>query len=672
MLLFILFSENGDEVVTDEVPSTAGVNQKIPFDIVRQTDPDEQEPGNDIEELQYPHSTDIQSTADSERAAEETFEMQIDLPVDTVKPCQDNQCKIYPKRTRAKTVIYTNTYNDDNDNIPKPIPKPRKAVLQPSTKKMKKQPQTVTVDDNMKSYNDNDVELNDIQAFTPERTPGPQLNSNQLRGKKNALDFFSLFFDDQVISKIVKHTNEYGYQTIHNKSTYAEDNGGWVETSSEEIRKLIALLLYQGLVRVSSFKSYWSTKSLYHGLWAREIMSRNRYNALMSMIHIVDPSTENKKDKLRKVNEFANIIKEKCMTLYQPHKNFAIDERIVKSKHRSGIRQYIKNKPVKFELKLWVLADSRNGYTVDFNVYAGKNDDGPIHENGLGYHVVVKLMEPFFGQGYHLFTDNFYSSCLLFSDLFLEGVYCCGTVTENRRGFPELLKGGKIWIRKKERGEMRWLREKPYLALQWKDNKVVTMLSTIHKATDFVMVKRKEKVDNKWEGIDIKQPKVIAEYNSYMNGVDKSDQILSSHNLLRKCFRWWKTLFFHLIDISVVNSFILFEECRKHDKREEFRRPPGYSLLHFREELVRNIIELPEYANPPVYVVKNPRKKVVSAHLPSFTKERRNCKVCYDKTKIQKKVNCFCSAPECGVYLHCNGNLNCFAEWHSEGYHNIE
>ena len=30
--------------------------------------------------------------------------------------------------------------------------------------------------------------------------------------------------------------------------------------------------------------------------------------------------------------------------------------------------------------------------------------------------------------------------------------------------------------------------------------------------------------------------------------------------MLRKCLRWWKTLFFHLIDIAVVNSFILFRE----------------------------------------------------------------------------------------------------------------
>ena len=45
---------------------------------------------------------------------------------------------------------------------------------------------------------------------------------------------------------------------------------------------------------------------------------------------------------------------------------------MVKSKHRSGIRQYIRNKPTKWGIKMWVLADSSNAYTYDFDVYNGK------------------------------------------------------------------------------------------------------------------------------------------------------------------------------------------------------------------------------------------------------------------------------------------------------------
>ena len=43
-----------------------------------------------------------------------------------------------------------------------------------------------------------------------------------------------------------------------------------------------------------------------------------------------------------------------------------------------------------------------------------------------------------------------------------------------------------------------------------------------------------------------------------MGGVDKSDQYLSYHSILRKTVRYWKTPFYHLVDLCVVNAFILY------------------------------------------------------------------------------------------------------------------
>ena len=106
--------------------------------------------------------------------------------------------------------------------------------------------------------------------------------------------------------------------------------------------------------------------------------------------------------------------KSRCLSLYQPRQNLVIDERIVKSRHRSGIRQYMKDKPTKWGIKLWVLADSSNGYTVDFNVYIGKAAGQNVSANGLGYDVVIKLISPYTRQGYRLFVDNFYTSVTLF------------------------------------------------------------------------------------------------------------------------------------------------------------------------------------------------------------------------------------------------------------------
>jgi len=158
------------------------------------------------------------------------------------------------------------------------------------------------------------------------------------RQQTKAVDFFNLFFTDDLIESIAKHTNAYAYSQILNKPAYAQKDGSWKETSPEEIRKLIALLIYQGIVHVPTFHRYWNTKSLFHGLWAREFMSRDRFKQLMSMLHIVDPGDEVKADKLRKISPVINIFHERCKALFQPFENVAVGERIVKSKHRSGIR----------------------------------------------------------------------------------------------------------------------------------------------------------------------------------------------------------------------------------------------------------------------------------------------------------------------------------------------
>lgn len=517
-----------------------------------------------------------------------------------------------------------------------------------------------------KSYDDPDTG-NQLPAFVPNRPPGLHLIGPVVRGAMTrAVDFFQLFFTDLLLQQICNHTNAYGWVEIVNKPYYADRYGAWKETTPEEIAKLIALSLYCGLVTVSSFPRYWSTKTLYHGLWARSIMSRDRFKALMGMLHVVDPATEDEHDKLRKVRSLLNVFKEKCKSLYQPFQNVAVDERMVKSKHRSGIRQYIKDKPTKWGIKLWVLADSANGYTYDFDVYTGRSpDDQPPSEHGLGYDVVMKLVEPLVNQGYHLYFDNFYSSPKLLKDLFGLGIPSCGTAAENRRGFPDCMKKGKEWARRKDRGTMRWVRDAECLALQWKDNRPVTMLTTIHNANEFVHIDRKQKIANRWQNVQVCQPKAIEEYNAYMNGVDRSDQIIGKSTALRKCMRWWKTLFFHMIDIAVVNGFILFQLRDV----EELKRPQQYSTTEFREELVRQLAGLEEYGLPPAY---NPSAKqpgdFEAVHMPKFGEIRRNCKVCYDEMKKELKVGSYCGAPQCQVYLHCTQKQNCFEVWHSKNY----
>ena len=101
------------------------------------------------------------------------------------------------------------------------------------------------------------------------------------------------------------------------------------------------------------------------------------------MIHVVDPATEDPQNKLHKVESFIEDFKKLCKELYAPQKYVAIDERTVKSCHGSGFRQFIKDKPTKWGIKLWVLADSSNVYTVNFNIYIARAAGQTIGEHSL-------------------------------------------------------------------------------------------------------------------------------------------------------------------------------------------------------------------------------------------------------------------------------------------------
>jgi len=398
-------------------------------------------------------------------------------------------------------------------------------------------------------------------------------------------------------------------------------------------------------------------------------MTRNRLKALMAMLHVVDPGSEVEGDKLRKINPLIYFFKNKYQEFYQPRQNVAVDERMVKSRHRSGIRQFNKDKPTRWGIKLWVLADSSNGYPVDFDVYIGKVEKQNVSAKGLGYDVVMKLMDSYFHQGYHLYVDNFYTSVTLFKDVFARGVRATGTIRDTRRDFPENLKNSKQWAKGKDRGSVRWGRDGPCLAIQWLDNKVVSVLTTIDNANVRTQATRKcRNAQGRWGTKEVPQPGVIANYNKYMNAKDRSDQILATHNILRKCVRWWKTLFFHLIDMTIVNSYILFQEHRRNFPDEPaLQRVKDYSLCHFRAELVQDLCGLPEYDHPPAPPPPD-HGPFATEHIPVLGAEWRYCVVCWKRDKKQLKVQTYCSAPQRNKYMHVVSDKDCFQLFHSSEY----
>ena len=96
-----------------------------------------------------------------------------------------------------------------------------------------------------------------------------------------AVEFFNLFFTVDLMNRIVNHTNSYAFQHITTHQAYSEKDGFWLETNADEMKRLIAILIYFGLIRVSD------TVDNCNGLWGKAFMQRNRFRALMAFLHVV-------------------------------------------------------------------------------------------------------------------------------------------------------------------------------------------------------------------------------------------------------------------------------------------------------------------------------------------------------------------------------------------------
>ncbi|XP_025202907.1 piggyBac transposable element-derived protein 3-like [Melanaphis sacchari] len=97
----------------------------------------------------------------------------------------------------------------------------------------------------------------------------------------------------------------------------------------------------------------------------------------------------------------------------------------------------------------------------------------------------------------------------------------------------------------------------PITAVQWRDNKVVTMASTFVGELDKRTTKRFDKKEKK---IEISRPIVIEVYNSHMGGVDLIDSMIARYRIIMRSKKWYIKIFFHLLDVTVVNSWLLYKK----------------------------------------------------------------------------------------------------------------
>lgn len=386
---------------------------------------------------------------------------------------------------------------------------------------------------------------NSANVFLLNPGPVPGVRSRISSSPYNAWKFL---IDETMLRTIQKCSDQ-----------HAKENGGKIDISLDVLETFIAVQYARGIYgRHHSVDFLWN-KTYGPKLFA-ETMSRDTYKYIAKYLRFDCKNNRGDRlmtDKFTHIREIFTMFRHNCYTTYNPGFSLTIDEQLLPTKNRCPFIVFMPNKPDKFGIKFWVLAEVNTKYVVNIIPYLGKHEAHERQGRPLAQDVVLKLTDVVKNKGYQVTTDNFFTSVETAKLLLERKTTMVGTLRANSKGIPSDLKkslgtkyDSKFFIDKESKIV--------FVNYQCKEKKNVCLLSSMHNAPT---VNSTEK----------KKPSIIEFYNKNKVAVDNVDQMLRMYSTHSTTRRWPVAVWDNILDIAALNAWVLYKLCTgKNISRKQF------------------------------------------------------------------------------------------------------
>lgn len=231
------------------------------------------------------------------------------------------------------------------------------------------------------------------------------------------------------------------------------------------------------------------------------------------------------------------------------------------------------------------------------------------------------------------------------------GICTSGTIRDGRTEKCPLRPISEMKREQRGSHDYRFSNNGNILLVRWKDNNVVT-IATNYDGIENGTCRRYVRGQG---AVQIPQPKVFQHYNQGMGGVDKMDQLVAVYRTRIRQRKWWWPIFVYLLDVSVVNAWLLMKKVDANNKA-------CASLLIFRRYLAETYLE--RYGVPSarrvsrLHINDDLRFDNIN-HIVEYSETDQRCANC------GKKSNFVC--PKCDKGLH---PKYCFKIYHTSSVPN--
>ena len=538
--------------------------------------------------------------------------------------------------------------------------------------------------------------LDIVHTFQPvvvaDRPPKLCLPSNV--PPNDAYGIFSLFFTNEVLEIIAENTNKYA--TLHKAHT--RPRVLWRNTSVNELKAYLGVLLYRSLYSQPERHTYWNTnitRPIHEALTSS--ISGDRFAELEANLHLSELGEGNCFSKLEPLN--TQLLKT-CKALWHPGSELAVDEYMCRFTGRSKAKLTIPTKPIPTGIKAWAIGEK--GYFLHWFWHA--KGDGPqgigrvpkaLNRNKTAA-VVPALLKTLPQQDYPygVTLDNLFTSTKLLTYLSSIGYGARGTARTNAGIHKDLLKfkqsdtkdvipwGTKHW---------RLVAEGKVVQIGWKDTGGYCLfMSNMDSGVDTIITKRRRPNETatcaKTGRVPfgdqaekaLPRPALTYDYNMKMNQVDQGDQKRVTYPVQQHQHKAWKAMFYTLVEIIAVNSFTLsaFSYVPKKDKfthhlalREALyagllahARPLADTAekidLHQRVKMSRmGCVVCKQAAAEERRGIKGSRRRVLQGISPNFVSKRKDRHVPRAKSGCNLCGVALCAKKRCWEAFHSGANL---------------
>lgn len=389
---------------------------------------------------------------------------------------------------------------------------------------------------------------------------------------------------------VLKNMNEKRIQILGRKSR---------EFQLGEVIQFIGLLLHMKIRHKGSYRNHWDNAydkelgaetSLFKN--KPKIMRLSRFIHIRRCFCIVFHSQNERNDEedsedfastdpLWRVRPLLNIVKQHSKAFMTPGRNVCVDEASVaaRSKFANFLIFYNPKKPCgKYHFKFYILACGDEWYMLNFIVHCDSTEvhrlqgvmscmdivqmERELEPLNRTTKIVMELARSLYGSSRILNTDNYYTSIVLASALRMKQLYLRGTVRSNSLYIPKELMIQKNETDSHERGFCisGYNRSRGLAFFSWNDGSPVNIISTVD-GTEMAYVTRKIRKKRR----KVIAPLAIKEYNTYMQAVDRHDQLrtyvaMGGGNSFS---HWYKKFAVSVLDFVIVNAFTATKMVQK-------------------------------------------------------------------------------------------------------------